>query len=102
MNKKKHITKRINEIKAEICGLGTMRPGSLSIQKRSWGGEYLQLSYTHRGRGYTQYVQDVDRQKIEEQLANYKKYRELSKELVDLSIELAKLEVPKKKRGKSS
>lgn len=97
MKKETEIQQKIEEIKAELLSLGDMRPGSLSVQRRSWGGEYLQLSYSHRGRGYTQYVQEDNRQEVEEQLKNYKRFKELTKVWVDLSLELVKLRSKKKK-----
>lgn len=68
-----------------------MRPGSHSVQTRSWGGEYCQLSYTHKGRGRTEYVPEAKRKEVERQIANYRKFRELTKEWVELGIELCKL-----------
>jgi hypothetical protein len=56
-----------------------MRPGSLSVQTRSWGGEYCQLSYTHQGKGRTEYVPMEKRNEVERQIANYRKFRELIK-----------------------
>lgn len=47
---------RISGIKQEMLEMGDLCPGSLSRQTRSWGKKYWQLSYTHRGRGHTEYV----------------------------------------------
>jgi hypothetical protein len=91
MDKIQHITQRIEEIKAELMNLGDMRPGSLSVQRRSWGGEYVQLSYTHRGKGHTEYVRSHKQGEVERQVAAYRRFRELTKEWVDLAIELCRL-----------
>ena len=91
------IEKRIEVIKAELMGLGDMRPGSLSTQSRSWGGQYCQLSYTHRGKGHTEYIQDDIREQTEQQLQNYKRFRTLTLEWVDRAIELAKIKAQLKK-----
>jgi hypothetical protein len=48
------IERRVAVIKSALAKLGDMRPGSLSVQSRKWGGEYCQLSYTHRGKGHTE------------------------------------------------
>ncbi len=88
---------RIEAIKAELMGLGDMRPGSLSTQSRSWGGQYCQLSYTHRGKGHTEYIQDDIREQTEQQLQNYKRFRILTLEWVDRAIELAKIKAQLKK-----
>lgn len=85
------IGRRIEKIKRELANLGDMRPGSLSVQTRSWGGEYCQLSYTHQGRGRTEYVPKEKRKEVERQIANYRKFRDLTREWVDLGIQLCKL-----------
>ena len=87
---------RIRKIKQDLMKLGAMRPGSLSVQSRSWGGEYCQLSYTHRGKGHTEYVPQRKRKEVERQTANYSKFRELTKEWVELGIELCKLKTKRK------
>jgi hypothetical protein len=56
MDRGKQIQRRIAKIKQALAALGDMRPGSLSVQTRSWGGQYHQLSYTHLGKGHTQYI----------------------------------------------
>ena len=91
MDKIHDITSRIERIKTEIAALGDMRPGSLSVQSRSWGGQYVQLSYTHRGKGHTEYVRKERRADVERQVENYRHFRELTKEWVDLAIEVCKL-----------
>ena len=91
------IERRIERIKAELMELGDMRPGSLSTQSRSWGGQYCQLSYTHRGKGHTEYIQEDIREQTEQQLKNYKKFRALTLEWVDKAIELAKIKAQLKK-----
>jgi len=63
-----------------------MRPGSLTRQKRNW-----QISYTHRGRGRTGYVSDKNYEKVKLEIENHRKFKELSKILIDKSIEYAKL-----------
>ena len=82
---------KIETVKQQIINLGDMRPGSLTRQTRSWGKEYWQLSYTHRGRGRTGYVSDENYERARFQTENYKKFKEWSIELVDLSIKLANL-----------
>jgi len=94
------IERRIEKIKQELASLGDMRPGSLSVQTRSWGGEYFQLSYTHQGKGHTQYVPEDKREEVERQLANYRKFRDLTKEWIDLAIELCKLKTQGEAKSK--
>ena len=91
MDRIRTIERRIETIKQSLAKIGEMRPGSLSIQSRGWGGEYCQLSYTHRGKGHTEYVRKNQRKTAERQIANYRKFRELTREWVDLAMELCKL-----------
>jgi hypothetical protein len=91
MDKDKQIERRIAKIKQALADLGDMRPGSLSTQTRSWGGQYCQLSYTHLGKGHTQYIPQERVKEVQGQLANYRKFRELTQEWVTLAIELCKL-----------
>jgi len=91
------LEQRIKDIKVELKQLGDMRPGTLSTQCRNWGGQYCQLSYTHRGKGHTEYVQDEVKQQVEQQLRNYKKFRALTQEWIDKAIQLAKMRVDMQK-----
>jgi hypothetical protein len=93
MKKRAVIERKIEKIKQDLAKLGDMRPGSLSVQSRSWGGEYCHLSYTHCGKGHTEYVQKKRRKEVERQIANYKTFRELTKEWVELAIQLCKLKI---------
>jgi len=85
------IERRIEQIKKALARLGDMRPGSLSTQTRSWGGQYAQLSYTHQGKGRTEYVPPARLKEVKRQIENYRKFKELTQEWVTLSIELCKL-----------
>jgi len=87
------IERSVARIKRALAELGDMRPGSLSLQSRKWGGEYCQLSYTHRGKGHTEYVPQKNRKAIEWQIANHRKFRKLMQEWIDLEIGLCKLKL---------
>ena len=91
MDKRKPIERRIAKIKQALAALGDVRPGSLSTQTRNWGGQYCQLSYTHLGKGHTQYIPQERVKEVKRQLANYRKFRDLTQEWVNLAIELCKL-----------
>lgn len=93
MDRSKQIERRIETIKRDLATVGDMRPGSLSIQTRGWGGEYGQLSYTHQGKGHTEYVPKDKRKTVQKQLANYAKFRKLTQEWVNLGIELCRLKL---------
>lgn len=94
MDKTERMERKIAKIKQALMALGDLRPGSLSVQTRSWGGQYYQLSYTHRGKGHTEYVPKKQRKEVVRQLANYRKFRDLTQEWVNLGIELCKLKTP--------
>ena len=91
MENEQNLRKKIEHLKQEITNLGDMRPGSLTRQMRSWGKEYWQISYTHRGRGRTGYVSDENYERVKIETENFRKFKEWCLELVDLSVELAKL-----------
>lgn len=85
------IERQIKAIKEELMSFDEMRPGSLTVQKRGWGGEYHQLSFSHKGKGRTQYVKEENVETVKKQIANYKRFRELTKEWVDLDLQAAML-----------
>jgi hypothetical protein len=85
------LERRIERIKRALADLGHMRPGSLSTQTRKWGGAYGQLSYTHRGKGHTEYVAAHQRKLVRQHIDNYRRFRQLTQEWIDLEIELCKL-----------
>lgn len=91
MDETVRIARRIEQIKKALARLGDMRPGSLSTQTRRWGGQYAQLSYTHLGKGHTEYVPPARLKEVTRQLDNYRKFKELTQEWVSLAIELCKL-----------
>lgn len=91
MDETVRITRRIEKIKKDLARLGDMRPGSLSTQTRSWGGQYAQLSYTHLGKGRTEYVPPERLKEVKRQIDTYRKFKELTQEWVTLGIELCKL-----------
>lgn len=91
LDKAKQIERRIAKIKQALTELGDMRPGSLSVQTRSWGGQYHQLSYTHLGKGRTEYITQGNVRDVKRQIANYRTFKDLTQEWVNLAIESCKL-----------
>ncbi len=98
--------KRIAAIKRELQKIGDMRPGSLSRQFNTCGnpkcrckdpedprrhGPYFQLKYTRKGKSRTEFVRREQVEDIRRQLSNYARFRDLTEEWVDLSIEIARL-----------
>jgi len=93
------LEERIEGIKEELAEMGDMRPGSLTRQKRGASGTYYQLSYTHKGKGRTEYVRPEFAALIKKQTANYRRFKKLIDQWVDLEIERSKMlmKIEKKK-----
>jgi len=91
MKKQQKIEAEIKKTKAAIDGLGHMRPGSLSHQARARGQEYCQLSFSHSGKGHTEYVRADHVAQVERELHNYRRFQELLRGWIGLEIELSKL-----------
>ena len=101
------IEHRIAQVKQQLTRLGAMHPGSLSEQYNVCGkpvcrckdlknpqkhGPYHKLSFTWRGQGGTRFVRAERLAEMRQKLANYKRFRELSEEWVDLTLELEQVE----------
>ena len=96
---------RVEKIKQELQAIGEMRPGSLNRQLTVCGrkgcqcqdpkmpkkhGPYHQLSYVHQGKSTTQFIQDEFLPVVSQQLKNYKTFKQLTAEWVDLALAIAK------------
>jgi hypothetical protein len=90
----------IAALKLSLTKLGRLHPGSLSAQRRARGGEYLQLSYSYLGKGHTRYVRAQEVAALEQQLANYRRFRELTARWLQLEIELSRLSCEEGRRQK--
>ena len=99
---------RIQKIKVELQEIGEMRPGSLNKQYSVCGvkgcicadpkepvkhGPYYQLSYVHQGKSSSQFIQKEFVTKIQNQLLEFKKFKSLTSEWIDLSLKVAKEEL---------
>jgi hypothetical protein len=87
---------QIERIKEELMALGPMRPGSLSRQFRDPETKkrpFYQISYTHKGRGRSEYVRPECLAQIRRETANFKRFRKLADQWVDLSLEASQLRV---------
>ncbi len=97
---------RIREIKKGLLALGEMRPGSLSEQFNVCGnpncrckdpkkpkkhGPYYQLSYSHKGKSTTEFVKKDGIAEMRRQIRNYRAFKKLTEEWVDLSVNIGKL-----------
>ena len=97
--------KRVEKIRMELQQVGDMRPGSLNKQMTVCGrpgcrcqdpekpkrhGPYYQLSYVHHGKSTTQFIQKELVPMVVRQLKNYKKFKSLTAEWIDLALAIAK------------
>lgn len=74
--------------------IGEMRPGVLTKQYRLPAQKkrpFWQISYTHKNKSRTEYVRPEMVPVAKAQIAEYKKFRQLIEQWVDLSITLAGL-----------
>ena len=94
-DKLRNIERRIGKIKRDLAGIGEMRPGSLSRQGRSGRSRkvYYQLSYTRSMRGRTEYIRPAMAPEIKQQIAEYRRFRRLIDEWVELAIEHSRLKI---------
>ena len=98
--KLRRLDEAIHGIKQEIGALGDMRPGSLSKQTRKSKdkyGAYWHLSYTHRGKGHTQYIRDPFVARVKTETGNFKRFRKLVDRLTSLSIKRSQLRMKMEK-----
>jgi hypothetical protein len=90
------IRKRIHKIKAELAAIDDMRPGSLTRQYKdpeNQSGAYYQLSYTREMKSRTEYVARDCVREVRREIANYKRFKALTAEWVDLGIEHSRLKM---------
>jgi hypothetical protein len=90
------IANRIEKIKAALVALEPMRPGSLTRQHkdpRSQSGPYYQLSYTRDMKSRTDYIPRHCVREVRRLIGNYRRFKALTTEWVDLSIEQGRLKI---------
>ena len=90
------IQKRIDRIKAQLTAIDDLRPGSLTRQYKDPGsqsGPYYQLSYTRDMKSRTEYIARDSVREVRRQIANYRRFKALSTEWVNLSIEHSRLKM---------
>lgn len=107
LKKLDRIEKKIKKIKQELQTIGEMRPGSLTLQyqkPKEKKGSFYQISYTHHMKSRTQHVRPEFVKELQEQIKNYKQFKKLMTEWVDLAIEhsILKIEMAKSEATKVS
>jgi hypothetical protein len=91
--KTSQIEARIVRVKRALEKVGPMRPGSLTRQYKNpkeKSGAYWQISYTRNMKSRTEYVRREWVAAIRKEIAAYKRFKSLTEEWIDLSIEMSK------------
>lgn len=90
------LEQRMERIKQDLMALGPMRPGSISRQYRDPEAKkrpFHQISYTHKGRGRSEYVRPENLAELRRETANFKHFRKLTEQWVELSLAASQLRV---------
>ena len=90
----RQIENRIKRIKQQLANIDGIRPGTLTRQykdRKGKKGAYFQLSYTYKMKSRIDYVRPENVDRIKEEIKNYKKFKKLTLEWIDLGIEHSKL-----------
>ncbi len=102
------IEAKIQKIKEKLLAIDEMRPGSISRQYNVCGnpncrckdkvnpkkhGPYYQLSYVRKGKSSSQFIKKEFLQDAQTQTKNFKLFRKLCDDWVDLALQHAKLKL---------
>jgi hypothetical protein len=90
----KKIVERIARVKRQLNELGPMRPGSISRQYRKPKEKlqpFYQISYTHKMKSRSEYLRKENLAAIRQETANFRRFKKLTEQWVDLALELSKL-----------
>jgi len=108
------IQHQIEHLQKQLTELEPMHPGSLGEQYNVCGkagcrckdpkhpqkhGPYSQLSFTWRGKSTTRFVRPEHVAEMQQKVANYKRFRELVNEWVDLEVERERAERAEEKHA---
>ncbi|MBE3123655.1 MAG: hypothetical protein IMZ65_02500 [Planctomycetes bacterium] len=90
----RYIERRIGRIKEALATIGPMRPGSLTRQykdPKGKSGAYWQISYTRAMKSHTAYVRQECVADIRRQITAHKRFKTLTEQWIDVSIEASTL-----------
>ncbi|ASJ74645.1 DUF6788 family protein [Granulosicoccus antarcticus] len=106
MQRIKQIDKRIERIKRDLEQIDEMRPGSISVQYRcaeTKSYPYHQLNWVIGAKKQSEYVSRKNLKTLTRQTENYKTFKALCAEWVELGIERSKLSIKlERERQKSA
>lgn len=97
------IEKKIESIKQQLLSIGPMRSGSLTMQyhkPKEKKGPYWQISYTYKMKSRTEYVNPDFVPMLQEQIKEFKKFKLLMQEWIDLALDHSWLTIEIAKRQK--
>jgi hypothetical protein len=103
MSKKiQKLQQRIVEIKKQLSDLGPMRPGKLSKQSRKDRngkeyGSYWKLGYTYKMKVKSEYIPDQLVEEIQRQNEEFKRFKTLTEEWIDLALQVGQIQTEQKK-----
>ena len=86
--------KKVRALLAGMAKLGAMRPGTLTVQYRNPAERktpFNQLSYTHKGRGRSEYVRPENLAAVKREVETFRKFRLFVEEVTELSLEASRL-----------
>jgi hypothetical protein len=86
----------LRRLRSKLAVIDEMHPGSLSCQYKdpaNQSGAYYQLSYTRDRKSRTEYIARDALSDVRRQIDNYKRFKALTEEWVDLSIEHSRLKM---------
>lgn len=106
--------KKIETIKKKLNLLGSMLPGKIAKQWNVCGtkgckckrlknpvkhGPYYQISFTAAGKSSTIFIKKEELSEVKKRIKNFKKFKELNKELILANIALFRKEKIVQKQG---
>jgi hypothetical protein len=89
-----NLEEKIERTKRALSDLGPMRPGSVSRQYKDAKERkrpFWQVSYTHRMKSRTEYVRAENLAAVRKETANFRKFKRLVDQWIDLSLSLSQL-----------
>jgi hypothetical protein len=94
------LDREIENAKNRLADCGPMRPGSLTRQtrrnrNRQSYGSYWHLTFAFQGKIHTQYVAATYVKQIKEEIQNFKRFRKIIDQLIDLSLQRSRANMEK-------
>jgi hypothetical protein len=88
------VEKKIGALRQRLVRIGNIRPGTLSVQYRNPAKKmtpFNQISYTLNGRSRSEYVRPENLPAVKAEIANYRQFKTIVRELVTLSVKASRL-----------